>query len=137
MLEALNRDPRAKPNVLLTNVKTAIDSFVGEAPQFDDITMMCFDYTAAEVKNVKELTVEAKLENLDEVLGFVDGCLEEMDCSMKTQLQIDVAVEEIFVNIASYAYQPGAGKADILVETAKDPRSRRRSGRSAALGSSW
>ena len=122
MLEALNRAPRAKPNVLLTNVKTAIDSFVGEAPQFDDITMMCFDYTAAEVKNVKELTVEAKLENLDEVLGFVDGCLEEMDCSMKTQLQIDVAVEEIFVNIASYAYPSGIGSATIRVEAMEDPR---------------
>ena len=40
---------------------------------------------------------------------------------MKTQMQIDVAVEEIFVNIASYAYTPGTGSATILFEEEKDP----------------
>ena len=121
MLEALNRDPDAAPAALLENVKSGIDCFVGQAPQFDDITMLCFHYTGAEVKNVKEITIEATLDNLDEVLAFVDGYLEEMDCPMKTQLQIDVAVEEIFVNIASYAYQPGVGSATIKLEREQDP----------------
>ena len=40
MLEALNKDPKAEPGVLLDNVKKATDEFVGEAPQFDDLTMM-------------------------------------------------------------------------------------------------
>ncbi len=44
MLEALNRDPNAKPEQLLHNVREGIDAFVGEAPQFDDITMLCFRY---------------------------------------------------------------------------------------------
>jgi len=122
MLEALNCDPNAAPATLLANVKAGIDSFVGQAPQFDDITMLCFHYTGAEVKKVKEITIEARLENLDEMLAFVDGCLEEMDCPMKTQLQIDVAAEEIFVNVASYAYQPGVGSATIKVEQEQDPR---------------
>ena len=42
-----------------------------------------------------DLTVDALVSNLDQVLAFVDGQLETMDCSMKTQMQIDVAVEEI------------------------------------------
>ena len=65
---------------------------------------------------MKELTIEARVENLNEVLAFVDGQLEEMDCPMKTQLQIDVAVEEIFVNIANYAYDPNVGSATISME---------------------
>ena len=65
---------------------------------------------------MKELTIEARVENLSEVLAFVDGQLEEMDCPMKTQIQIDVAVEEIFVNIASYAYVPKVGNATISAE---------------------
>ena len=70
-----------------------------------------------------ERTFDAVLDQLDDVLGFVDEQLDLVDCPMKTRMQVQIAVEEIFVNIASYAYQPGTGKADILVETAKDPRS--------------
>ena len=68
-----------------------------------------------------QLTVEAKTENLEEVLGFVDRHLEAMDCSPKVSVQIDVAVEELFVNIAHYAYSPGTGDATIDVEILKDP----------------
>ena len=68
-----------------------------------------------------KLTVEAKTENLEEVLGFVDRHLETMDCSPKVSVQIDVALEELFVNIAHYAYSPGTGSATIGVEILKDP----------------
>lgn len=48
MLEALNREPDADPKTLLGNVKTEIDAFVGSAPQFDDITMLCMQYNGPE-----------------------------------------------------------------------------------------
>ena len=70
---------------------------------------------------MKELIIEAKDENLDEVLGFVNAELETCDCDMKTQIQVDVAVEEIFVNIAHYAYNPSIGHATIRAEVTKDP----------------
>ena len=70
---------------------------------------------------MRELTVEAKLDHLDEVLAFVDSSLEEMECPIKAQMQIDVAVEEVFVNIASYAYTPGTGSATLQIETEQDP----------------
>ncbi len=69
----------------------------------------------------EELELDALVENLDEVQAFVDERLEQADCPMKAQMQIDVAVEEIFVNIASYAYEPGRGKALVRVEIAGDP----------------
>lgn len=40
---------------------------------------------------------------------------------MRVQMQIDIAVEEIFVNIASYAYTPEIGKAEILIQEDHDP----------------
>ncbi len=70
-----------------------------------------------------ELTIEAKLDQLDNVLDFVNSHLEVVDCPMKVQMQIDVAVEEIFVNIASYAYAPNIGSATILMKTESDPKS--------------
>ena len=67
-----------------------------------------------------EIRIEALTENLQAVLAFVDGHLEEMGASMKAQMQIDVAVEELFVNIAHYAYAPDTGTAVIQVETDHD-----------------
>jgi len=69
---------------------------------------------------MKELEIAAITDNLDEVLAFVDGQLEAADCSVKIQMQIDLAVEEIFVNIASYAYQPETGPATVRVEVKPD-----------------
>lgn len=68
----------------------------------------------------REMTIEASVSNLDDVLAFVDARLEEAGCGMKTQMQIDVAVEEIYVNIASYAYVSGKGMATIAIGIDKD-----------------
>lgn len=70
---------------------------------------------------MSELTLEAKTENLDKVLSFVDEHLEEQECPMKTQMQIDIAVEELFVNIAHYAYHPEVGPVTIRVEVQQEP----------------
>ncbi len=64
---------------------------------------------------MKELTIEAKVDNLNEVTLFVDEILEASDCSMKAQMQIDIAVEELFVNVAHYAYGDGVGMVTIRV----------------------
>jgi len=66
---------------------------------------------------MSELRIEATKENLDDVLMFIDGELEKLDCSMKIQMQIDLSVEEIFINIASYAYYPDTGMAFISFES--------------------
>ena len=68
----------------------------------------------------KTMQIEANKENLPQVLEFVEGCLEEADCPMKSMMQISIAVEEVFVNIASYAYSPEIGDAVINVETDPD-----------------
>ena len=68
-----------------------------------------------------ELEIEALAENLDDVQAFVDERLEAADCPMKAQMQIDLAVEEIFVNISSYAYAPDKGNAIVRVEVSGDP----------------
>ena len=68
-----------------------------------------------------ELEVEAINENLSEVQTFLEERLGEAGCPPKTLMQINVAVEEIFINIASYAYAPETGNAVVRVEVTKDP----------------
>ena len=70
---------------------------------------------------MKELTLAATVENLARVLEFVDEELEACGCPPRAGMQIDVAVEELFVNIARYAYQPGTGEATIRFERREDP----------------
>ena len=61
----------------------------------------------------RELTLPAEIDRLPEVLSFVEEQLEEIGCPMKAQMQVSVAVEEVYVNIASYAYAPDTGMATI------------------------
>ena len=70
---------------------------------------------------MKELVVEADGMNLPLVQAFVDEQLEEAGCPMLTQISIDIAVEEVFVNIASYAYGDTSGNAVIRVTVHEDP----------------
>ena len=64
---------------------------------------------------MKELIIEAKIENLNIVQDFIKSELEAAGCSVKLQKQIKIAAEEIFVNIAFYAYYPATGEAAVRV----------------------
>ena len=68
-----------------------------------------------------ELEIEAVAENLPVVQAFVEEHLEAADCPPRAQMQIGVAVEEIFINIANYAYAPDKGKATVRVEVSEEP----------------
>lgn len=70
---------------------------------------------------MKTIRVPARKEYLDEVNTFVQDQLADCDCSPRVQYQIELAIEEIFVNIASYAYQPKDGDAEVRCEVLEDP----------------
>ena len=65
---------------------------------------------------MKEICLEAVKENIPQATAFVEAELEALDCPLKTQMLISVAIDEVFTNIASYAYAPGTGKALIRFE---------------------
>ena len=70
---------------------------------------------------MKEIDITAVVENLSTVIDFVDEQLQAANCPMKIQMQIDVAVEEIFVNICNYAYSPDVGPATVRVSITDQP----------------
>ena len=70
---------------------------------------------------MESLTVTAVVDNLDEVIAFVAKRLENYGCERKTLMQIRLAVEEIFVNLSSYAYDPSVGPAEVRCEVLEDP----------------
>ena len=70
---------------------------------------------------MKELTIAATVENIETVTDFVNEQLEALGCPMKARIQIDVAIDELFGNIAHYAYRQDVGNATVQVEATEEP----------------
>ena len=70
---------------------------------------------------MKEMTLPAVVENIAQVTDFVNAQLEEIGCPMKAQVQIDIAIDELFGNSAQYAYNPETGPATVRVEVSDAP----------------
>jgi len=109
-------------------VKKALTDYVGDAPQFDDITMLCLYYegpgsvTVPAAVSVPDsvtapdsITVPASVDSLPEVVAFAEKRLADAGCPEACSRQIAVAAEEVFVNIAHYAYEGGQGDATVSV----------------------
>ena len=65
---------------------------------------------------MQEITMKAVIESIPAVTDFVDAQLEAIDCPMKAQMQINVAIDEIFSNISHYAYPGSEGEATVRFE---------------------
>ena len=123
LLAFMNRNSDMNAITLLPALKANIDEFVGEAPQFDDITMLMFDYKPKKgSERMTRKTFPAKTEALSDVLGFVDQMLDSFECPMKIQTAVCVAIEEVAVNVAHYAY--GDGEGDMTLGIGFDEESR-------------
>ena len=70
---------------------------------------------------MNELTVAALVKNLETLTDFVDEQLEAVSCPLKAKMQINIAIDELFGNIANYAYGPDIGDVTIRVEIIKEP----------------
>ena len=123
LLTFMNENVSLAATEFLPALKTNIDEFVGEAPQFDDITMLILDYKSnAGGEHMTSKSFDAKIEALSDVLGFVDLMLEKYGCPMKLQTAICVAIEEVFVNVARYAYKNGEGDVEFEIGFDKESR---------------
>ena len=123
LLTFMNQNASMEARKLLPALKNNIDEFVGEAPQFDDITMLMLDYRPEKGgERMTNKTFPAKAEALSDVIGFVEQMLECFECPMKTQTALCIAIEEVFVNVAHYAYGDGEGSVTLGIGFDKDNR---------------
>ena len=72
---------------------------------------------------MKELTLDAIVENIEIVTDFVNEQLQAIACPMKAQMQISIAIDELFVNITHYAYKGESDQETVRVEVFEDLRS--------------
>ncbi len=98
--KVLNESFELSAEGLCNAVKNDIDAFVGNAPQFDDITMLCFDYIG---KISKEITVAPEFEKIPEVTEFVENNFTENEVPMGDIMKMNIAIDEIFSNIVKFS----------------------------------
>ena len=113
MLRTLNVNKNKSVQRIIEGVKESAFEFVGDAPQFDDMTMLCIQLGK---NDAKELVVDANTDNLSQVTSFISSFLKENNCPEKTEKQIILAIDEAFTNIANYAYGDKEGKVEISIQ---------------------
>jgi len=115
LVNALNKNIDCYPQDLLQAIKREVDSFACGNEQADDITMLAIKISENPGNPVKKMKLQANVKNLTRVINFVNKELEKVNCNCDMCDVIDVVVEEIFVNIANYAYEPDIGDVTISV----------------------
>lgn len=74
------------------------------------------------MQTIEQLTMEATIDNLPQAVGLVERMLEGINVPMKDSVMMAIVTEELFVNIANYAYKPHTGLVTITAETNTDPK---------------
>ena len=103
--ECLNKSIFPNAEGICRAVKKDVDSFVGEAPQFDDMTMLSLRLSEKDI-----ITLNPQEENMEELLAFVEEKLSEKNVAMKTIAKMSIATDEIYSNIRFYS---GATRATV------------------------
>lgn len=124
LIQTLQRHAHLHPTQLVYKMENILADFAHGVDQADDITMLALEY--GEAPDVSDtLEVDARTDQLETVLDFVHEELARRLCPLKAQKQLDIALEELFVNVAHYAYPQASadtpGKARITYTYSADP----------------
>ena len=100
-----------RPRALVNALRADVAKWSEGAEQYDDITMLCLEYGVAPEVSAT-ITVTAEREQLNQVRRFINTELGGRLCPIGIQNKIDIALEELFVNVCNYAYanqtEPGS-----------------------------
>ena len=106
LASVLAKNSEKAPSELLPLVKADVDAFVGDADQFDDITMLCIEFKGHGRKAEISLTPDA--ESVKTVAEFLDTTLEAWEIPMKVVSKLQIVADEIYSNIVRYSQAKNA-----------------------------
>jgi sigma-B regulation protein RsbU (phosphoserine phosphatase) len=115
LTEFINKHHKKAPKELIVDLQSDVTDFAGNAEQSDDMTLLAIKMMKEAVLERRTIKVNAHIASLNAVLSFVTELSETVNCPDPEKQQIELAVEELFVNIASYAYDGSEGDAEITV----------------------
>ena len=101
---------------IISEIRQNIKKYTDNAPQSDDITMLCFKYNGQKNENSKIFTDKAEIKNYKIFCNWLHSALNEWNVSKELFNEIDMCAEEIFANITFYAYPEKDGNIKVLIE---------------------
>jgi sigma-B regulation protein RsbU (phosphoserine phosphatase) len=133
LIDIADRGNLSDLNSFTMDIKSSVESFQGDEEQADDITLLSFRYDGQRAANdpetaggghghvadepddgrARELEIDADTACLRQALTFISGPLRARGVNEMRIAQVETAAEEVFVNIANYAYVPECGKVRI------------------------
>ena len=123
LIQVMSEHSGANPEETCKKVMEKIAAFVGDTPQFDDITMLSFRYNGKEAalkqetREYHEKTMEAKPENQVAFSSFIEEVLDKHHCPQRPKTQILIALDEIYSNIVKFS---GADHVTITMDINED-----------------
>ncbi len=120
-LKTLQKYENLNPTDLCKGVVSDVMKYIGDYPQFDDITMLCVEYRGYE-NRVNRIEIPADKDNVSIGITPIVKFLEDLGVEHKVVYKIELALEEVLVNIASYAYDSEPGDIRIEYELLDSPR---------------
>ena len=112
LIKYLNNHSRLGVSEILYSVSSSVDYYADGAPQADDITMLALEYGKATEKELAKM-FPAGINQLEPITDFINTELDECRCPDKIRNEIDVCIEELYVNIVNYS---GAQIVDIVTK---------------------
>jgi len=98
----------------LDAVRAAVNDFVGDAPQNDDITVLVIHYLATPVGRERHLILHNDIQQIPQLAEFIEAIAEEKALNQGLCMSLNLALEEAVTNVILYAYPDGAdGLVDI------------------------
>ena len=107
--------------ILSENLLEDLHSFMGAAPQFDDITLLCIEYIGYE-RDFHQIKIPADKEKISLGIDPILDFLTEQGAEQKLIYKMRLALEEMLANVASYAYETGLGQIYIRYELLESPK---------------
>ena len=120
-VESLIKNEDIPVEQICENLLKDIYSFMGNTPQFDDITMLCLEYNGYEQEG-NGVQLPADRTKIAEGINPIIAFLKQQGAEHKLIYKMELALEEILANVASYAYREGAGEIRIQYKLLESPR---------------
>lgn len=119
LIEKLNSIPqRSSAEDILMEIKSDVTDFSQEESQADDITMLALKYKSfskeTEQNSSENILLPATIENYPQLLSWLEKKCIDAKIEDESKNKLNIAVEEIFTNISSYAYPPKDGDVEIM-----------------------
>ena len=118
LFEFATKNSIMTPRNFTVSLRKDIEKFSGDAEQFDDVTILTYEFSK-DISMTESRVFDADVKELDNLFEYTSSLLRMLDFSNRDIIMINTAIEEVFVNVAKYAYDKN-GTVEVTLSKCKN-----------------